>query len=302
MARRFVPRTGGFHATTVISNNIGYPTAVNPLFVNAGAGKFHLQTGSPAINAGTNLTAVVATDHDGTAHAVPMEAGAYSFGTAAGALLLRFNSPPPSTQEDTTMANVVVRVEDSGGALQTGHANNCVMVLASGPGTLSGTLTRAPVGGICTFSGLSINDPGTYRLSVSSTGTTSVTSQSFTITGAILLRFSTPPVATLEDTTLAPVVVRAENAGGTVQTGHSANCVLVKASGPGTLSGTLTKTPVSGVCTFNDLSIDDPGTYTLGVSSTGATSATSVPFAITDVTPTQPSGPASGTARLLRVR
>jgi hypothetical protein len=40
--------------TTQDHNLVG----VNPLFVNAGAGDFHLQAGSPAIDAGTSLPQV----------------------------------------------------------------------------------------------------------------------------------------------------------------------------------------------------------------------------------------------------
>ncbi len=51
---------------------------------------------------------------------------------------------------------------------------------------------------------------------------------------------------------------------------------------PGTLSGTTPRTPVGGIVTFNDLSIDKVGTgYTLLTSSTGLVSATSAAFDIT---------------------
>lgn len=53
----------------------------------------------------------------------------------------------------------------------------------------------------------------------------------------------------------------------------------------GTLSGTVTRTAVGGVATFDDLEIDLSGIdYTLGASSSGLTGATSDPFTIYDDT------------------
>jgi len=50
---------------------------------------------------------------------------------------------------------------------------------------------------------------------------------------------------------------------------------------PGTLSGTKTVTPVNGIATFSNLSIDQKGDgYTLRVTSGGLTPATSASFNI----------------------
>lgn len=70
---------------TVQSNNL----TVNPLFINQAAFDFHLQAASPAVNFGTNLSAIFATDYDGVARpsSGAWEAGAYEFG----------GSPPDTT-------------------------------------------------------------------------------------------------------------------------------------------------------------------------------------------------------------
>ena len=53
---------------------------------------------------------------------------------------------------------------------------------------------------------------------------------------------------------------------------HFSNVVTIaKASGHGVLGGTLTCAPSGGVCTFANLTLDTPGTFTLSVSATGAT-------------------------------
>jgi hypothetical protein len=58
---------------------------------------------------------------------------------------------------------------------------------------------------------------------------------------------------------------------------------LAVGSGPGTLSGTTTRNAVSGVATFNDLSIDKAASgYTLVASSTSPVKATSNQFSITN--------------------
>ena len=59
----------------------------NPQFVNEGARDYHLTSGSPAINAGVDLS-LFTTDKDGNARNSPYDIGAYEFGSS---------SPPPPT-------------------------------------------------------------------------------------------------------------------------------------------------------------------------------------------------------------
>ncbi len=70
----------------------------NPSFVNAAAGNFRLQSGSPAINAGTNLSPDVTTDRDGVPRPqnVTYDIGAYEFGSGGGSL-----NPPSNLQVST---------------------------------------------------------------------------------------------------------------------------------------------------------------------------------------------------------
>jgi Right handed beta helix region len=67
---------------STLSNNI---TAQNPLFVNQNAGDFHLKSGSPAINAGVNLSCCVPDDFDHADRLVggTYDIGAYEFGGTA---------------------------------------------------------------------------------------------------------------------------------------------------------------------------------------------------------------------------
>src|SRR5207253_913498 len=81
---------------------------------------------------------------------------------------------------------VTVRIEDVFGNL-TASTANVVMAIGTNPGggTLSGTLTVAAVGGVATFSDLSINKSGTgYTLAATTAGLTGATSSAFNITAA----------------------------------------------------------------------------------------------------------------------
>jgi len=70
-------------------------------------------------------------------------------------------------------------------------------------------------------------------------------------------------------------VVAVQDAGGNTATSDSVTSVVMsKKSGPGTLSGTLTKTAVSGLATFTDLELDAEGAHVLTATATIGTSKT----------------------------
>lgn len=98
------------------------------------------------------------------------------------------------------------------------------------------------------------------------------------------LAFAQQPTTAAAGETLTPAVsVRIEDALGNLVTGSTAEVTLAIGNNPaaGTLSGTLTRSAVGGVATFDDLSIDEVGMgYTLQASSTGLDPATSDPFDI----------------------
>jgi len=70
-------QTDGSNGTVDDHNLLG----VNPLFVNAGAGDFHVQSNSPASNAGVAVS-IVTTDFDGNTRGNPPELGAFEIGGA----------------------------------------------------------------------------------------------------------------------------------------------------------------------------------------------------------------------------
>ncbi|HLM95415.1 MAG TPA: hypothetical protein VK283_03820, partial [Acidimicrobiales bacterium] len=193
-----------------------------------------------------------------------------------------------------------VAVEDANGNVETGDNGTSIsLVIGTNPssGTLSGSSTLPVSGGIATFSGLSINNPGTgYTLTSSSTPTYApATSSTFNITPgtATQLAFIQGPSNTVAGSAMSPAVtVAVEDANGNIETGDISTTIsLMIGTNPssGTLTGGGLVTVSAGVATFPGLSIDKAGTgYTLTASSVPAhTSATSSGFNITPGTPTK---------------
>ena len=167
------------------------------------------------------------------------------------------------------------------------------VVKASGPGTLSGS-TAPPLtattdaNGRATFSGLRIAGTGPHTLSFSAPNLTAVMSASFpvapppatqlamitqpggAVSGAV---FTQQPVVEFRDAQNQPVLQS-----GVVVT-------VVKASGPGTLSGSTAPpltatTDANGRATFSGLSITGTGAHTLSFSAPNLTQATSASFTV----------------------
>jgi hypothetical protein len=169
---------------------VSAPITGDPKLTNLSTHNYTLQSGSSAIDAGVNLSATVPLDATGvTAFGVPMEIGAYNFGTVVTPLHLAFLTPPTTVVEDTAFS-VVVEARDATNALASTFANVMTIAKASGTGVLGGTLTCTPAGGACTFAGLTLDTPGTFTLSVSATGADPVTSSPFAVLDATV----PPPV------------------------------------------------------------------------------------------------------------
>jgi len=100
------------------------------------------------------------------------------------------------------------------------------------------------------------------------------------------LAFTTQPVAVVAGATLTAVVVEARRADGQRATSFAGSVTLTKASGTGTLAGTVTVSAVAGVATFSTLRVQGSGadgSHTLAASATGLTGATSDAFSVSSV-------------------
>jgi hypothetical protein len=206
---------------------------------------------------------------------------------------------------------MTVQAQDAAGTLQTCFTNNVAVSLGNpGGATLSGTTTVAAVGGVATFSGLTISKAGSgYTLIVAATGLTAATSTSFTVTAgpATVLAFTTQPATAAAGAAITAVVTARDQFGNTAA-GFTGNVTMTIGANPGsgTLSGTATVAAAAGVASFTTLTINKVGTgYTLTATPAGGAppaAATSSAFNITPgpvnklVFSVQPSDAAAGVA------
>ena len=183
----------------------------------------------------------------------------------------------------------------------------------TGPSCGSITMTKSGVSytgsgsGPCSFSGNP--RPGDWTLAASGYADTTVTiplspaSVPTTATMSAItpttLAITTQPVGGNSGSVLAtqPVVAIRDADGDTATLDNSTTVTAAVLTGAGTLSGTTTVTASSGVATFTDLVINGPtaSDYRLIFTSTGLTSATSIPISITAAAPGAPTS-VSGTA------
>ncbi|HEY1685794.1 MAG TPA: hypothetical protein VGG19_13595, partial [Tepidisphaeraceae bacterium] len=183
-----------------------------------------------------------------------------------------------NTVAGQTLSPVTVAVEDQYGNVVTSDTSSAT--LASTPGGISGS--GAANQGIATFSNLSSTTAGTYTLTASD-GALTATSTSFTISPAApaALSVSQQPSNGLTFNALSPVAIQVTDQYGNLVDG--ASVTLAPASGPSaaTLGGTLTVATTGGLATFNDLTLDRAGSYTLSASDGNLSPVTTSSFTIT---------------------
>jgi hypothetical protein len=149
-------------------------------------------------------------------------------------------------------------------------------VTNNGNGTYQATFTATELGSATTIN--AYLDGSAIGLSESSLQTITVVSRS--------LEFVTGPTTTLKNHTISPsVTVKVLNLDNSIDTTSTNSITLSIGTNPvsGTLSGSLTKTPVKGVATFDDLIINAIGSgYKLKAASSGLESINSSSFNISD--------------------
>jgi hypothetical protein len=213
----------------------------------------------------------------------------------AAAATLGFLQGPSNVGAGATMAPAVtVAVRDAFGNTVTSATNPVSLGLTGGTGgaVLTGGGAIAPVNGVATFSGLSVNLAGTgYALLASATGLTGAASGSFDVTAgtAAKLAFQVQPSTTTAGAAITPAVqVVVQDAQGNTVPGSTASVTVALTTPNGAaLGGTTTVSAVSGVASFGSLTVDLTGSYTLTATSGSLTAATSGSFNITPAAASQ---------------
>ncbi len=215
---------------------------------------------------------------------------------AAAAAQLAFTVQPAVTTAGAAISPAVkVTARDAFGNTATSFTDTVTVAIAndpSGSATLSGTKKVAAVSGVATFSTLNINKVGTgYTLSANATGLTGTTSNPFNITvaGAAKVAFVHEPSATAAGSYISPAVqVAVQDQFGNTLTGATNAVSLAILNNPvgGALLGPTTKSAVSGVATFDSITVDKMAAgYTLLATATSLASDTSAAFNVTAGSP-----------------
>lgn len=216
----------------------------------------------------------------------PITVGATALPLVASKLVIV--SGPGSAKAGTVLSAMSVAAQDNNGNLVTTFTGDVSLALGANPGgaTLGGPTKVTAVAGVATFSGVSINRPGSgYTVVFSSGALAAATSGAFNVTvgDAASLAFGALPTAADAGAAAISPTVTVQDAAGNSVTSFTGTVTIALGANPGgaTLSGTLSRSAVAGVATFGDLSLNRAGTgYTLVASVSGIASATSTPFTI----------------------
>jgi hypothetical protein len=293
------PNFGG-QVTMALASNPGTGTLGGTLTVNAanGLADFPNLTLSAAGN-GFTLQATSGTLVQATSPAFNVTANQFVVTTQ-----------PPASVAAGGSFGLVVAAENAAGIVDKTFTGNVQLTITNvnnaGVSTpIAGKLTLSAVGGVATFSGLSVAQAGSYGLTASATGVGAAVTNSFDVAAAaasVLQVTAQPPSITAGAG--FTMVVTALDSFGNVATAFNGNVTLAFANnaGSGHLGGTLIVAAAGGIATFTGITIDTAANgYTLTATSSGLVAATSSAFNVTPpgvatqlVVTTQP--PASLTA------
>ncbi len=201
---------------------------------------------------------------------------------------------PPATQAVESGFGLTVTIYDAAGVADPDFNGNVTVAIAGTPGTdtLGGTTTVAASAGIANFSGLTLSQVGATTLQISTAGLTPITTNSINVVAAApakLVLMSEPPASNVAGTPFS-FTVDAEDQYGNLATSFNGSLSAALAANAGNValaSGSST-TALNGVAQLSNVTVDTTGSgYTIVVTSTGLTGATTTAFNVTPAAATQ---------------
>lgn len=281
-------------------NSIGKTT--NPCFQNGAGGcsggsdvtSMVILNTSPAANVGKALTGFNGPNTPWTYSTAFPSIGYYE--ANAGSCTpdhLVFISQPQNAGLNATLNTVTVGVYNAGGVLCNTDTSNVTVAKTAGAtwGTLAGTLTKAAVAGIATFTDLSVTTTtGSGSITATDAALTAGVSNTFTISTPCTpdhLAFTAQPGSAVVGGSLGTVTVAVKDGGGVTctdtrvitLTNHAGTCIGM------TLSGTTSGAAVAGLFTTTNMSMLSgslTGSCSLDANASGVTGTTSTAFSISN--------------------
>ena len=178
------------------------------------------------------------------------------------------NGASPSTNTDF---DVVVQLQDADdNAIVATKDTTVTLTLASGNGALGGTLSGTISSGnnSVTFSGITYNTAESgVSITASNTGgsLTAGTSSTFEVLSAAdqLVLIDVPTSAYVGESFPSFTVEARRSGDNSVDLNYTKSITVSIATGTGTIGGTTTQSSTNGVATFNDITIDAAGSFTI---------------------------------------
>jgi hypothetical protein len=266
------------NVAVALASNPGSSTLAGTLSAVVSAGVARFSDSLNKTGTGYTLLATSGSLASATTSSIAVIAGAAS--------KMIISSQPPATVTAGSAFGMTALVEDSLGNLATSYMRAITVGLQSNPGsgTLSGTLSLRAVGGVVTFSPLTVNKAANgYNLLVSSLGLSAATSSSFSVLAgaATQLVFSASPPANVTSAAPFGMTLKAEDAQGNPVSSFTGVVTVSLATNPGgsSLGGTLTAKASGGVAIFTGLTLNTAATgYKLQASTSGLSTATTAKF------------------------
>ncbi|HEY1686515.1 MAG TPA: choice-of-anchor tandem repeat GloVer-containing protein [Tepidisphaeraceae bacterium] len=181
---------------------------------------------------------------------------------------LVFTLPPAvSTTAGVKLQEFIVTAEQPSDAVSTKTKGTVTLTINDGPtgGKIMGSKTAPLQKGVAIFKKVSFNVAGTYTLEATDIASTAATPVEFNIVATTPKKmvFATQPAAKIAAQTPFQVSVELKDKYGNIATDDESSITIALSSKNAVFQGNTIGDVVDGIATFDDLTILDPGHYTL---------------------------------------